>query len=191
MKVFYTLLMVFTPIWENMECDIFNDLFKMSNYNTVKYYNLCAKYGISEFAEKTKYYIPNRFPIRGGGVLKSDMGMRLHPIKGIYKMHKGIDLVAIVNDTIYSSMNGFVKKTNYDAGYGLNLIIANEYGFESLYAHCSELLMEEGLNVNKNTPIAIMGQTGLATGKHLHYEIRLKGILLNPLTVFEIKERKQ
>jgi murein DD-endopeptidase MepM/ murein hydrolase activator NlpD len=190
MNIFYTILVVFIPLLENTEGNIFNDLFKMSDYNTVKYYNLCQKYGIGEFAEKTKYYIPNQFPIRGGGVLKSDMGMRMHPIKGIYKMHNGIDLVAMANDTIYSSMNGFIKRTDFNAGYGLNISVVNEYGFESLYAHCSELLVEEGENVTKNTPIAIMGRTGLVTGKHLHYELRLKGVLLNPLTVFEVKERK-
>lgn len=190
MKVFYICFIITYCFFEEKEVQIFSTLFKMSDYNISKYYKLCQKYEFLEFAEKSKYYIPNHFPLRGGGVIKSGVGMRIHPISGIYKMHKGVDIIDIKNDTIFSTMNGFVKKISTDNnGYGLHIKIVNEYGFESLYAHCSQVLVGEGDIVDCNTAIAIMGDTGYATGKHLHYEIQFRGILLNPLTILDAKRK--
>jgi murein DD-endopeptidase MepM/ murein hydrolase activator NlpD len=78
-------------------------------------------------------------------------------------------------------MAGTVRATNYDLfGYGNHVIVMHEEGYESLYAHMSEIEVKPGQEVKNETVIGGVGSTGLSTGPHLHLEVRQEGQLLNP-----------
>ena len=97
-----------------------------------------------------------------------------------YEFHRGIDISAARSRDILACADGVVSFTGYDPGYGLYMIISHE-SFESLYAHCSSLLIEVGESVAAGESVAVAGSTGRSTGPHLHFEIRVKGEHVDPL----------
>ena len=111
------------------------------------------------------------------GIIKT-YGSR--PSRGDF--HTGIDIANRKGTPIYAADGGtvvLVKKLNYSYGYYLR-IKHDSTGYETLYAHCSEILVEEGQRVNKGQVIAKMGSTGNSTGNHLHLEIIKNGQKINP-----------
>jgi murein DD-endopeptidase MepM/ murein hydrolase activator NlpD len=117
--------------------------------------------------------------------LGSHFGVRLHPILRIYKMHEGIDLTAPKGTPVYAAGDGIVvevEKNRSRRGYG-NLVIIN-HGFDGLetrYAHLSTFNVKQGDVVKRGQKIGTVGNTGLSTAPHLHYEIRRNGKPINPL----------
>ena len=84
---------------------------------------------------------------------------------------------------IYTAVAGVVETADTHPSYGNYLIIDHYNGFSTLYAHCSKLLVQEGELVSRGQKIALVGQTGEATGNHLHFEIHLNGIRYDPLWI--------
>lgn len=102
------------------------------------------------------------------------------------KMHTGVDFAAPAGTSIYAWKDGIVTFAGWSGGYGNFVTIQHEDGYVSRYAHCSELLVEEGQVVKKDETIAYVGSTGNSTGYHLHFEILIDDEFINPLTPITI-----
>ncbi|MBK7980296.1 MAG: M23 family metallopeptidase [Ignavibacteriae bacterium] len=108
-------------------------------------------------------------------------GMRLHPILMQNKMHYGLDFIANIGEKVYAPGSGKITFVGQLGGYGKVIKITHGFGYETLYGHLSEFNVKIGQTVKRGELIALSGNTGtLTTGPHLHYEVRHKGVSLNP-----------
>lgn len=116
--------------------------------------------------------------------ISSDYGMRRQPFSGEWKSHKGVDLAAPTGTKVYAIKDGFVSAAVYkDPTFGNFIMINHDNGkFTSVYAHLSKINVIQGNIVKKGEIIGEVGQTGLATGPHLHFEIRKGGVSIDPKT---------
>jgi len=104
--------------------------------------------------------------------LASGYGMRIDPIYKTRKMHYGLDFSAPKGTPIYSTGKGKVEKVSkMKRGYGYHIVVNHGYGYKSLYAHCSKILVKKGQEVSRGEIIAEVGSTGKSTANHLHYEV--------------------
>jgi murein DD-endopeptidase MepM/ murein hydrolase activator NlpD len=112
-------------------------------------------------------------------------GLRIHPVLRVYRMHEGIDIITDVGTDVYATGDGVVRYAGRtQGGYGAVVEISHGYGYSSLYAHLSKILVERGQSVKRGELIAKTGRSGLVSGPHLHYEVRLNGRKLNPVDYF-------
>lgn len=115
----------------------------------------------------------------------SSFGSRLHPILGIVRPHEGIDLTAVRGTNIYATADGVVLQAGYRAGgFGKKVFIDHGHGYETLYGHCNEVLVEPGQKVKRGEVIARVGSTGLSKSPHLHYEVHVNGRPVNPINYY-------
>lgn len=114
------------------------------------------------------------------GYSSSGFGYRMHPILNELRFHYGTDFAADEGTEICAFADGVVLAVGEDDGYGSYVMLDHGDGFETLYGHCSALLVSEGDYVMKGTCIALVGSTGQATGPHLHFELLHDGVYLNP-----------
>ena len=114
------------------------------------------------------------------GRLTSRFGTRVHPITGKRKTHTGIDLAAPSGTTIKAAGGGKVITASYLRGYGNTVVIDHGGGISTLYGHCSRLYVRVGDTVKQGQKVAAVGSTGLSTGPHLHFEVRVNGKPVNP-----------
>jgi len=119
-------------------------------------------------------------PIRNP-VISSGFGMRRHPIYKRIKFHTGIDFAEPKGTPVYAAGSGVVTRKGYNSGYGYFIEIQHAGGFRSFYAHLSKTLVSAGDSVRMGKYIACVGNSGLTTGCHLHYEIRKGNRFLNPI----------
>ncbi len=119
------------------------------------------------------------------GTLRSRFGMRRHPVLGVRRMHNGVDFAARRGTPILAAGNGVVKKAKRSAGYGNLTVIRHTNGYETAYAHQKGFAkgMRVGARVRQGQVIGYVGSTGLSTGPHLHYEIRVNGKGVDPLRI--------
>lgn len=116
--------------------------------------------------------------------ISSYFGYRNHPIDGVGKPHKGIDIAVPAGTKIYSVMEGTVTISSYSASAGNWIVIVDKDGYVSKYMHCSTLLVGAGTQVKKGQLIATVGSTGNSTGNHLHLQIEdSNGNYINPLYI--------
>jgi len=127
--------------------------------------------------------IPAIVPTKGD-YIGSRFGVRIHPILKIRKMHTGIDFVANTGTPVYATGTGKVVFVGKNGGYGLEVRIDHGFGYRTLYAHLSKVLVKRGQKVKRGDLIAKSGNSGLSTGPHLHYEISHNGRKLNPSQFF-------
>ncbi len=125
-----------------------------------------------------------RFSRPVSGPMTSGFGMRMHPILRRRRMHNGIDFGAPHGAPILAAADGVVITATYTRGYGNTVILDHGGGVSTLYAHCSRVLVSGGQRVRRGQTIAAVGSTGLSTGPHLHFEVRLGGKPVNPLGKF-------
>lgn len=118
-----------------------------------------------------------------GGRLTSPYGLRGN------NMHWGIDLAAPEGRPVYSAAAGRVSRAGWARGYGL-LVVVNHGEYQTYYAHNSRLNVEKGQEVLAGEPIARVGRTGNATGSHLHFELEIGGLKVNPLPFFKDQTNK-
>ena len=134
--------------------------------------------------------IPSIFPVKkvDGVKTSSGYGMRMHPIKKEKMMHNAVDIKAPEGTPVFATANGLVRKVKQDfkkgEGYGRYIIIDHENGFSTLYAQLSGYNVKEGQEVQKGDIIGYVGQSGLSTGPHLHYEVMKDGENVNPENYF-------
>lgn len=115
----------------------------------------------------------------------SGYGWRIHPIYKTEKMHTGMDFTAPVGTEIFATGNGTVQKIEKDGrGYGNNVMINHGYGYQTLYAHMSKIIVRPGQKVKRGDLIGYVGNSGTSTGPHLHYEVRKSGNPVNPVNFY-------
>jgi len=124
--------------------------------------------------------VPSRMPL-AGAQLTSGYGMRTHPVLGVRRKHTGIDLAASTGTPVYATGDGVVGRADWYSSYGLYISINHGAAMETRYAHLSRLAVAAGDSVKKGDLIGYVGSTGRSTGPHLHYEVRVEGLAVNPI----------
>ena len=113
--------------------------------------------------------------------VSSHYGRRFHPIYKRWKMHHGIDYAANIGSPVYATGKGIVKAAYYASGYGKVIKIDHGFGYLSVYAHLNKYIVKKGDTISRGQLIGYVGNTGISTGPHLHYEIRKNNRTQNPL----------
>ena len=124
-------------------------------------------------------HTPSICPIMGW--VTSGFGFRTNPFTGLAKMHEGMDISNRVGTLIVAPADGIVSDVGNDAVHGRIMVISHGFGMTSRYAHLNKVLVKVGQRVKRGDKIAEVGMTGKTTGPHLHYEVRLNGIPVNPM----------
>lgn len=123
---------------------------------------------------------PSIMPTQGW-LTSAFSSMREHPILHIARPHEGIDVTAPMGSPIEAPAAGVVTDAGWETGYGNTVTIDHGYGIVTKFAHASKLLVRTGQRVARGQRIALVGNTGLATGPHLHYEVHVNGRPVDPL----------
>ena len=117
--------------------------------------------------------------------MTSGYGYRIHPIYKTRKMHYGMDYSAKVGTEIYATGDGIVSKVKRSKrGYGNYVKINHGFGYETLYAHMSKYIVKQGQKVKRGEVIGYVGNTGISTAPHLHYEVRKDNKKINPVNFY-------
>lgn len=130
--------------------------------------------------EQTVIAIPSMQPVENMK-LTSSFGVRSDPFHGSAAMHAGVDIPGPLGTPIYATADGVVGRAGRFGGYG-NLITVNHgKGIETRYGHLSKILVAPNTRIRRGQLIGLMGSTGRSTGSHLHYEVRIDGVAVNPM----------
>jgi murein DD-endopeptidase MepM/ murein hydrolase activator NlpD len=121
---------------------------------------------------------PKGWPTKGW--ITSYFGMRRVPDGNGKRIHEGLDIAANTGTPVYTTADGVVARVEYSAGYGKAVIIDHGYGYRTLYGHNSRNLVKRGDRVKRGDKIAEVGNTGRSTGPHVHYEVHLNNIPIDP-----------
>lgn len=139
-----------------------------------------AGYTLPEDVRTDMPELPFTYNRPAGGELSSGFGYRIHPIDNAICFHYGADFAAEAGAEVCAFAGGSVQETGTGEEYGNYVILSHEGGFSSLYAHLGEINVAQGDSVEQGDIIAAVGQTGKATGPHLHFELMQDGAYLNP-----------
>lgn len=121
---------------------------------------------------------PSIAPVKGN--ITSGYGNRLHPILRVRRLHEGVDIGAARGTPIVATADGVVVKAGWMGGYGNIVEISHGYGITTFYAHNSRNAVKTGASVKRGQVIAYVGSTGISTGPHVHYEVRVNKRPVNP-----------
>ena len=134
--------------------------------------------------ETGKRFLTRR-PLQGGGRLASRFGYRIHPIFKTRRLHTGVDLASPRGTPIYAAGDGVIEKAQWVSGYGRYIMIKHVNGYETGYGHQSAFAdgIKPGVKVRQGQLIGYVGSTGNSTGNHLHFEIKVNGRFVDPLSV--------
>ena len=117
--------------------------------------------------------------------ISSGFGYRIHPVYKVPKLHEGIDFTAPRGTDVYATADGVVEEANVSArGYGNEIVINHGYGYKTRYAHLTSFKVRRGQQVKRGELIGYVGNTGLSTAPHLHYEVEKDGLKVNPINFF-------
>jgi murein DD-endopeptidase MepM/ murein hydrolase activator NlpD len=136
---------------------------------------------IEYFEDKRSLYAstPSAWPVRGW--ITSPFGNRTSPFSGILKFHEGLDIAAQTGTPVMAPADGVVVKAGFSTGYGNMVEISHGYGIKTIFGHNSRLNVKAGQRVKRGDVISYVGDSGSSTGPHLHYEVRLNGLPVNPI----------
>jgi len=123
---------------------------------------------------------PTGHPLRSEISPVADFGMRYHPVLEKRRMHFGVDFEVEEGTPVYATGDGTVHVAEENTGYGKHIRIQHADGFETVYAHLSEMNVISGVDVKKGELIGLTGNTGISQSPHLHYEIRKDRRAHNP-----------
>lgn len=126
--------------------------------------------------------MPFAIPLKTSYRMTSGYGWRRHPTSGKSRMHDGMDFASSVGTPVYATAEGVVTFAGWAGGYGRVIKIQHALGFETRYAHLSKFGVKKGQRVSRGDRIGDMGNSGRSTGPHVHYEIRIGGKSVNPMT---------
>ena len=110
----------------------------------------------------------------------SGYGPRIHPIYNVWKFHYGMDFTAPTGTDIYATGDGTVSRAGWERGFGNCITVNHGFGYETIYAHLSQIGVRAGQKVRRGEVIGLIGSTGISTAPHLHYEVHFKGVPQNP-----------
>lgn len=131
--------------------------------------------------------IPSIQPVANEDLTRTagGFGWRIHPIHKINKFHAGMDFTAKVGTPIHATGDGKVIFAEYATnGYGMHVIIDHGYDYQTLYAHMSKIDVKKGQQVKRGDELGLIGNTGLSSGPHLHYEVHKGGEPVDPVNFF-------
>jgi murein DD-endopeptidase MepM/ murein hydrolase activator NlpD len=124
-------------------------------------------------------HTPSIWPAQGW--VTSGFGFRVNPFTGLTQMHEGLDISNRVGTTVIAPADGIVSDTGKDYTHGNVIVISHGFGITSRYNHLSQFFVKPGQKVKRGDKVAEVGTTGKSTGPHLHYEVRVNGIPVNPV----------
>ena len=159
---------------EQMEAD----LHKLSREAEVEKVSLQRLEGLLEGRQEQLASTPSILPARGW--LTSGFGYRISPFTGTIQMHEGIDIANAVGSPIVAPADGLVVKVGREYGYGKVLTIKHGYGIDTRYGHLSKIHVKIGQKVKRGALVGEIGSTGRSTGPHLHYEVRINNVPVDP-----------
>jgi murein DD-endopeptidase MepM/ murein hydrolase activator NlpD len=154
------------------------DLHKLSREAEVEKVSLQRLEGLLEGRQEQLACTPSILPARGW--LTSGFGYRISPFTGTIQMHEGIDIANAVGSPIAAPADGLVVKVGREYGYGKVLTIKHGYGIDTRYGHLHKIHVKIGQKVKRGTLIGEIGSTGRSTGPHLHYEVRINNVPVDP-----------
>jgi len=128
-------------------------------------------------------HTPSTSPV-DRGYLTSKFGVRADPWTGKRRMHHGQDFGVLTGTPVYATADGVVKSRNSHTGYGKTLVINHGYNTKTVFAHLNRYLVKPGDEVKRGDLIAYSGNSGRSTGPHLHYEVRINNVPVNPRHYF-------
>ena len=179
-------------IYQNIEnSDLLNNTIKktdiLSKVMLVQSESYNEIFDLVKNTEKLASCIPAIQPIALDDLTRfgSSFGLRFHPILKIWRMHDGVDLTAPRGTKIHASGDGIIfKASNTHGGYGKVVKINHGFGYITVYAHMSKILVRPGQHVKRGDVIGLVGSTGLSEAPHLHYEVRINGRPVNPINFY-------
>ena len=121
---------------------------------------------------------PNLWPVEGG--LVASFGERADPFTGEGEFHKGVDIRAAAGTPVQAAADGYVIFASWDGGYGRLVIVDHGGGVRTYYAHLSRFSTQVGRAIQRGEVLGLVGRTGRVTAPHLHYEVRIGGVPVNP-----------
>lgn len=142
---------------------------------------------LAENKEKLFAAIPAIQPVANKELiaLASGYGMRVHPVYKVLKMHTGVDFAATIGTPIYATADGVIDRQEVSfSGYGKVIEIDHGFGYRTRFAHMHDFAVRQGQKVKRGDLIGYVGDTGLSTAPHLHYEVFVNGVLVNPVHYF-------
>ena len=134
---------------------------------------------VSAGVATTSVSVPSAMPLTDAR-LSSGYGMRNHPVLGGRRGHKGVDLAAPTGTPVYATADGVVRKADWFSSYGKYISIEHGASLQTRFAHLSDMVVSAGDKVKKGDLIGYVGSTGRSTGPHLHYEVRVDGVAVDP-----------
>lgn len=145
---------------------------------------------LSRNKEKLAAAVPALWPIDRKRLKNDHIGAfnprRVHPVLGYIRPHEGIDLGGQTGDPVFATGDATVQMTeSASGGYGKQILLDHEFGYKTRYAHLSQILVRPGEKVVRGQLIGHVGNTGISTGPHLHYEVIHKGTPVNPINYFD------
>ncbi|MBQ8366186.1 MAG: M23 family metallopeptidase [Alistipes sp.] len=148
--------------------------------------SLDATQDLAENKEEFSTVIPAIWPIDRTKLnyVSSLYGMRQHPRYGYWRMHEGVDLSAPKGTPVYATGNAVVLRSGWRPGYGELIELNHGFGYKTRYGHLSKRYVEAGDSVTRGQVIGEVGNTGVSSGSHLHYEVRFRDNTVNPIHYF-------
>jgi len=123
---------------------------------------------------------PTTWPVRGW--ITSSFGQRMSPFTGRLQMHEGLDIAARPGTPVKASAEGVVIYSGWKSDFGKLVTIDHGYGYRTRYGHMSKIYVKNGQRVKRGDTLGAVGSTGRSTGPHLHYEVKVRGLPVNPKT---------
>ncbi|HMH17151.1 MAG TPA: M23 family metallopeptidase [Burkholderiales bacterium] len=141
------------------------------------------------FDAKVKKKLMPTIPPVDAAYTASSYGWRIDPFNGMLAMHEGVDFPVDIGTPVFAAAGGVVIYSGPHPQYGFLIEIDHGNDFTTRYAHCSRLLVKEGEVVQRGSKIAETGSSGRATGPHLHFEVRYRGVAQNPIRFLQASTR--
>jgi len=153
---------------------------RMAKFQEESYADILDKYKTNQ---RIFAHMPAIDPIRGG-TIEDGFGIRFHPILHVRMMHEGVDIDAPSGTPVHATGDGVVSYVGRRGGYGNVVEVDNGYGYTTLFAHLRKSLVADGEKIRRGQVVGLVGETGLATGPHLHYGVMKGGVYVDPELYF-------
>lgn len=167
-----------------------SELRSLSSYLSESVESLEKITGLLESQSDLLVELPTFWPVEGGdGRITQFFGPADHPFTHNWYLHMGVDIAYGYGKAVLSAANGKVIERKYDSlGFGNYIVIRHKYGFQTKYGHLQNVYVDEGDTVTQGQKIGTMGSTGLSTGPHLHFEVRIGSQVVDPERFLNVRQ---